>query len=634
MDTSDSEPLLGDRRRIKDATNNDSDFSVRAVLAGMLIGVLINISNTYYGLISGSSQQMPIVSALLGYLGFRFLSRFGVEKLSRAENVLIASTATATGCMPVTAGFAELIPALEYILEPVDMGPVHLSWQSSVVWSLGVAFFGIIFASLLRRSLVMPKDMPWPGATASSNVIKSLHTPTVDRTIAEDQTEQEHAGFTPHRLRAIFNSAGVSSIITVFTYFLPVLHDLPIFGSHVANTWLWTATLSPGFFGGGMIMGPEITLHMLLGAIVGWAILSPYAKTRGYAPGPTDDWETGSRGWIIWISLSALIADAVVKIGWICLEAVHNNGARYLTAYTHYFRSHAVWHRGLAREDTLAADHEISNDSNTDAPMSIMKRTAPIAAFVLSILLCVATTTIVFSSVVPWYHVLLSVLLALPMAVVSIRTLGESDYNPQSGLLSQLFFASIVPHSSANGVLINIISASISTAGASQTGDLAYDFKIGQLVGAMPTAQLFGQVIGFQIPGSFLQVPSAFLLVSTAKLVLGRGLPSGVSIFMLGFGMFFVAATILRTLYPNRWWRVFIPSGVSFAVGIFLLPAYTIARTAGGLFTWVWIRRTPSNASSVEVIGSGLILGEAIASLFNLGFTAFGLPQFGPQSPL
>ena len=213
MDTSDSEPLLGDRRRIKDATNNDSDFSVRAVLAGMFIGVLINISNTYYGLISGSSQQMPIVSALLGYLGFRFLSRFGVEKLSRAENVLIASTATATGCMPVTAGFAELIPALEYILEPVDMGPVHLSWQSSVVWSLGVAFFGIIFASLLRRSLVMPKDMPWPGATASSNVIKSLHTPTVDRTIAEDQTEQEHAGFTPHRLRAIFNSAGVSSII-------------------------------------------------------------------------------------------------------------------------------------------------------------------------------------------------------------------------------------------------------------------------------------------------------------------------------------------------------------------------------------------------------------------------------------
>jgi uncharacterized oligopeptide transporter (OPT) family protein len=213
MNTSESEPLLGDRGRIRDVADTGSDFSARAVLAGMLIGVLINISNTYYGLISGSSQQMPIVSALLGYLGFRFLSRFGVEKLSRAENVLIASTATATGCMPVTAGFAELIPALEYILEPADMGPVNLSWQSSIVWSLGVAFFGIIFASLLRSSLVMPKDMPWPGATASSNVIKSLHVRTMDRTIVEDRTEQHYAEIIPQRLRAIFTSAGVSSVI-------------------------------------------------------------------------------------------------------------------------------------------------------------------------------------------------------------------------------------------------------------------------------------------------------------------------------------------------------------------------------------------------------------------------------------
>jgi hypothetical protein len=227
----------------------------------------------------------------------------------------------------------------------------------------------------------------------------------------------------------------INEMQTISTFFLPVLRDLPIFGSYVANTWLWTATLSPGFFGGGMLMGPEITLHMLLGAVVGWAILSPYAKTRGYAPGPIDDWETGSRGWIIWISLSALMADAVVKIGWICLEAVYNNGTQFFTAYTHYLRSHVfLWHRGLSGEDTLAADQEISIDINTDAPKSIIKRSAPIAAFTLSILFCVAATTNVFPSVVPWYHVLLSVLLALPMAVISIRTLGESDYNPQSGL--------------------------------------------------------------------------------------------------------------------------------------------------------------------------------------------------------
>ena len=37
-------------------------------------------------------------------------------------------------------------------------------------------------------------------------------------------------------------------------------------------------------------MGPETTGHMLLGALVGWGILSPLAKTQGWATGPVGDW--------------------------------------------------------------------------------------------------------------------------------------------------------------------------------------------------------------------------------------------------------------------------------------------------------------------------------------------------------
>ncbi len=43
---------------------------------------------------------------------------------------------------------------------------------------------------------------------------------------------------------------------------------------------------------------------MLLGAVVGWGILSPLAKYQGWAPGPVDDWLTGSRGWLVWTSLA------------------------------------------------------------------------------------------------------------------------------------------------------------------------------------------------------------------------------------------------------------------------------------------------------------------------------------------
>lgn len=69
-----------------------------------------------------------------------------------------------------------------------------------------------------------------------------------------------------------------------------------------------------------MIIGPYLSLHMLLGAVVGWGILSPYAKHRGWAPGDVDDWATGSRGWIIWVSLASLLADALTKLAWLVLR--------------------------------------------------------------------------------------------------------------------------------------------------------------------------------------------------------------------------------------------------------------------------------------------------------------------------
>lgn len=79
-------------------------------------------------------------------------------------------------------------------------------------------------------------------------------------------------------------------------YFVVITRNLPVFEHLAADKWLWILTLSPGFFGFGMIMGPEITLHMLTGAIVGWGILSPYAKHRGWAQGSIDVWNDGSRG--------------------------------------------------------------------------------------------------------------------------------------------------------------------------------------------------------------------------------------------------------------------------------------------------------------------------------------------------
>jgi uncharacterized oligopeptide transporter (OPT) family protein len=64
----------------------------------------------------------------------------------------------------------------------------------------------------------------------------------------------------------------------------------------------------------GVIMGFPTTLSMSAGALVGWAVLAPLAKTRGWAPGPTGDMATGARGWILWISLAIMCADSLVSL--------------------------------------------------------------------------------------------------------------------------------------------------------------------------------------------------------------------------------------------------------------------------------------------------------------------------------
>lgn len=61
------------------------------------------------------------------------------------ENVVLQTTAVATGTMPLAAGFVGIIPALSLLSYERDgTGPIHINWLTGMGWSLGVAFFGYV----------------------------------------------------------------------------------------------------------------------------------------------------------------------------------------------------------------------------------------------------------------------------------------------------------------------------------------------------------------------------------------------------------------------------------------------------------------------------------------------------------
>ena len=69
--------------------------------------------------------------------------------------------------------------------------------------------------------------------------------------------------------------------------------------------------------------------------IVGWAILSPLAKFEGWAPGPVGDMSTGSRGWILWVSLAIMCADSIVSLMPLVAEFVTSAARSRTSRETH-----------------------------------------------------------------------------------------------------------------------------------------------------------------------------------------------------------------------------------------------------------------------------------------------------------
>ena len=163
-----------------------SHFSLRAVAVGLLIGTLVSLSNTYYGLQTGVGYQMYMASGLLGYFAFKILPT--TTPLTTYENVLITSAATATGCIPLTASLQSIIPALEYIVGDGNGGKVQFSFGQLLLWSVGLSGFGIAFAALMRKRLVEEERLPWPGAKAMSQMLLTVHS----KTTMPDRSQRHH----------------------------------------------------------------------------------------------------------------------------------------------------------------------------------------------------------------------------------------------------------------------------------------------------------------------------------------------------------------------------------------------------------------------------------------------------------
>ncbi|KAH7322925.1 hypothetical protein B0I35DRAFT_407341 [Stachybotrys elegans] len=194
----------------------------RAVTCGIFLGVAVCFANMYFGLQAGMVNSMPMQSALVGFTLFQSMQSRLATPLTPLETTVLESIAGSLGLGPFTIGVTSFIPALEFLTTSEDNGPMRL----------GIG------------------RLPLQEAYAVQDNAK----PAIQ----------------------IFLHA-----LSFVAHYLPTLYSVPIFGHYASSNWLWAFDLSPAYVGYGIVLGPAVNIHVLLGGVLGWGILSPMAKRRG-----------------------------------------------------------------------------------------------------------------------------------------------------------------------------------------------------------------------------------------------------------------------------------------------------------------------------------------------------------------
>lgn len=235
-------------------------YTLRAVVTGMLLGGVLSMCNVYAGLKIGWGFNMSITAALLGYgfwMSAHAVSAGRVRKFGILENN-INQTACSAGASVSSAGLVAPIPALAMIT-----GEPTIAWHLLSLWCFSVMMVGITVAIAIRRQMLIVDKLPFAFGIASAETLKEMYA-RGSEAVARVMT---------------LLTAGVAAMLVKFgERFVDVWKAVGIPGS-VGGFKLEALTfrVDPSllFYGVGALIGFRACLSLLLGAVLAFGFLAP-----------------------------------------------------------------------------------------------------------------------------------------------------------------------------------------------------------------------------------------------------------------------------------------------------------------------------------------------------------------------
>src|ERR1700742_3449878 len=140
------------------------EFTLRAVLLGLIMCVVLGAANAYLGLRAGITIAATYPAAVIGMAVLRVWKGTVLE-----EN--LARTAGSIG-ESVAAGAIFTVPAFLIAGSWTSFDPSQAYWKSTALMTVG-GILGVLFVSLVRRTLVEDPELPFPESVAASEIHKA-----------------------------------------------------------------------------------------------------------------------------------------------------------------------------------------------------------------------------------------------------------------------------------------------------------------------------------------------------------------------------------------------------------------------------------------------------------------------------
>jgi len=549
------------------------ELTVRSVLVALGVASLIGASYPYVVLKFGFGPNISVVSAFFGFLALGLFSK----SYNRWENNIVQTAGTTAGQI---AFLCWLLAAFDMLADEPGSGfTVRLTALQTFLWLGTAGILGVLLAVPLRQHFIVDEKLTFADGVAAGETLILL----------DSKGEQARRS-----AYAMVSALGSSALLMFATSRMWIAELVRMHFNRFSGVGGVGVAVSLLSLGSGMIIGLRICFSMLLGMIASW-IVAPVLLANG---GVLQEGATKADIllWVMWPATGFLVAGGLTAL--------------------------ALKWRVLARTFSSLRRGGVNSE---DFPMRwiVIGSLAATLALITMQKLMLGT---------PVWHSVVAILLSVPLMLVALRVLGETNWGPISTMTNvmQGIFGVLAPGNLNAGMISSGITGSV----AAESEGLMQDYKTGYMIGSTPRLLTYMQLIAVPVgalalalvypllrdtygigEGGELSSPTSVRWVGFAK-ILSKGFsalpPSALIALAVGAGL----GILFTVLEQRKEWRAWVPSPTGIGIGM-LVPASAVATIfLGGVIDFAWKKRNAQHAENYLIpVASGFIAGDALVAV-------------------